>query len=41
MARRSAVRMLFYFAACEDLVDYTGWLFWAERGLAALGLEAA
>lgn len=34
-------RMLTYFASCENPAEYTGRLFWAERELAALGLEAA
>ena len=32
-------RMLVYFAACEDPMEYTGRIFWAERELAELGLE--
>jgi NAD(P)-dependent dehydrogenase (short-subunit alcohol dehydrogenase family) len=33
-------RMLAYFAACEDPSEYTGRIFWAERELAALGLDS-
>ncbi len=33
-------RMLAYFAACADPMEYTGRLFWAERELKELGLEA-
>jgi hypothetical protein len=32
-------RMLVYFAACENPIEYTGRLFWAERELAELGIE--
>jgi len=32
-------RMMIYFAACEDPMEYTGRLFWAERELAVFGLE--
>ena len=32
-------RMMVYFAACEDPMEYTGRLFWAERELADLGIE--
>jgi NAD(P)-dependent dehydrogenase (short-subunit alcohol dehydrogenase family) len=32
-------RMLVYFASCEDPMEYTGRIFWAERELAALGVE--
>jgi NAD(P)-dependent dehydrogenase (short-subunit alcohol dehydrogenase family) len=32
-------RMLLYFAACEHPWDYTGRLFWAEREMAAMGIE--
>lgn len=32
-------RMLVYFAACENPMEYTGRLFWAERELAELGIE--
>ena len=32
-------RMLVYFAACENPWEYTGRLFWAEREMAALGIE--
>jgi NAD(P)-dependent dehydrogenase (short-subunit alcohol dehydrogenase family) len=32
-------RMLVYFAACEDPMEYTGRLFWAEREMAELGVE--
>jgi NAD(P)-dependent dehydrogenase (short-subunit alcohol dehydrogenase family) len=32
-------RMLVYFAACEDPMEYTGRIFWAERELADLGIE--
>jgi NAD(P)-dependent dehydrogenase (short-subunit alcohol dehydrogenase family) len=32
-------RMLVYFAACENPMEYTGRLFWAERELADLGIE--
>ncbi|HUD29206.1 MAG TPA: SDR family oxidoreductase [Novosphingobium sp.] len=32
-------RMLVYFAACEDPAEYTGRLFWAEREMAAMGIE--
>ena len=34
-------RMLVYFAACEDPMEYTGRLFWAEREMAELGIELA
>ncbi|HEX4291711.1 MAG TPA: SDR family NAD(P)-dependent oxidoreductase [Trebonia sp.] len=33
-------RMLAYFASCADPMEYTGRLFWAERELRELGLEA-
>jgi NAD(P)-dependent dehydrogenase (short-subunit alcohol dehydrogenase family) len=33
-------RMICYFAACEEPSEYAGRIFWAERELAALGLEA-
>jgi NAD(P)-dependent dehydrogenase (short-subunit alcohol dehydrogenase family) len=33
-------RMLVYFAACADPAEYTGRLFWAERELRELGLDA-
>jgi NAD(P)-dependent dehydrogenase (short-subunit alcohol dehydrogenase family) len=32
-------RMLVYFAACENPMEYTGRLFWAERELADMGIE--
>jgi hypothetical protein len=32
-------RMLVYFAACADPMEYTGRLFWAERELKEFGLE--
>jgi NAD(P)-dependent dehydrogenase (short-subunit alcohol dehydrogenase family) len=32
-------RMLVYFAACENPIEYTGRLFWAEREMAELGIE--
>jgi NAD(P)-dependent dehydrogenase (short-subunit alcohol dehydrogenase family) len=32
-------RMLVYFAACADPMEYTGRLFWAEREMAELGIE--
>ena len=32
-------RMLVYFAACENPMEYTGRLFWAERELAEMGIE--
>jgi NAD(P)-dependent dehydrogenase (short-subunit alcohol dehydrogenase family) len=32
-------RMLVYFAACENPMEYTGRIFWAERELEALGIE--
>lgn len=32
-------RMLVYFAACENPVEYTGRLFWAERELADMKIE--
>lgn len=32
-------RMIIYFAACEDPIEYTGRLFWAERELAEMGIE--
>jgi NAD(P)-dependent dehydrogenase (short-subunit alcohol dehydrogenase family) len=32
-------RMMVYFAACEDPMEYTGRLFWAERELADMGIE--
>jgi len=32
-------RMLVYFAACADPMEYTGRLFWAERELADMGIE--
>jgi hypothetical protein len=32
-------RVLAYFAACADPVEYTGRLFWAERELRELGLD--
>ena len=32
-------RMLVYFAACEDPMEYTGRLFWAQRELAEMGIE--
>jgi NAD(P)-dependent dehydrogenase (short-subunit alcohol dehydrogenase family) len=34
-------RLLAYFAACEDPAEYTGRIFWAERELKELGLDAA
>jgi hypothetical protein len=33
-------RVLTYFASCENPTEYTGRLFWAERELKDLGLEA-
>ncbi len=32
-------RMLVYFATCENPVEYTGRLFWAEREMAEFGIE--
>jgi hypothetical protein len=32
-------RMLVYFAACAEPMEYTGRLFWAERELKELGIE--
>jgi NAD(P)-dependent dehydrogenase (short-subunit alcohol dehydrogenase family) len=32
-------RMIVYFSACEDPMEYTGRLFWAERELADMGIE--
>ena len=32
-------RMIVYFSACEDPWEYTGRLFWAEREMAAMGVE--
>jgi NAD(P)-dependent dehydrogenase (short-subunit alcohol dehydrogenase family) len=32
-------RMIVYFSACEDPFEYTGRLFWAEREMAAMGIE--
>jgi NAD(P)-dependent dehydrogenase (short-subunit alcohol dehydrogenase family) len=32
-------RMLVYFAACENPMEYTGRLFWAEREMAQMGVE--
>lgn len=32
-------RMLVYFAACEDPMEYTGRLFWAEREMADMGIS--
>jgi NAD(P)-dependent dehydrogenase (short-subunit alcohol dehydrogenase family) len=32
-------RMLVYFAGCENPMEYTGRLFWAEREMAAMGIE--
>jgi len=32
-------RMLTYFAACENPLEYTGRLFWAERELKEMGIE--
>lgn len=32
-------RMIVYFSACEDPVEYTGRLFWAERELADMEIE--
>jgi len=32
-------RMLVYFASCEDPMEYTGRLFWAEREMAEMGIE--
>jgi NAD(P)-dependent dehydrogenase (short-subunit alcohol dehydrogenase family) len=32
-------RMLVYFASCDDPMEYTGRIFWAERELADLGIE--
>jgi hypothetical protein len=31
-------RMLVYFASCEDPMEYTGRIFWAERELAELDI---
>ncbi len=33
-------RMMVYFAACADPREYTGRLFWAEREMAEMGIEA-
>jgi NAD(P)-dependent dehydrogenase (short-subunit alcohol dehydrogenase family) len=33
-------RMIVYFAACENPVEYTGRLFWAEREMADMGISA-
>jgi hypothetical protein len=32
-------RMLAYFAACNNPLEYSGRIFWAERELAELGIE--
>lgn len=32
-------RMLAYFAACENPLEYAGRIFWAERELEELGIE--
>lgn len=32
-------RMLVYFASCENPMEYTGRLFWAEREMAAMGID--
>ena len=32
-------RMLVYFAACQNPMEYTGRLFWAEREMAEMGIE--
>jgi hypothetical protein len=32
-------RMLVYFSACADPMEYTGRLFWAEREMKELGIE--
>jgi NAD(P)-dependent dehydrogenase (short-subunit alcohol dehydrogenase family) len=32
-------RMLVYFAACENPMEYTGRIFWAEREMADMGIE--
>jgi NAD(P)-dependent dehydrogenase (short-subunit alcohol dehydrogenase family) len=32
-------RMLVYFACCENPMEYTGRLFWAEREMAEMGIE--
>jgi NAD(P)-dependent dehydrogenase (short-subunit alcohol dehydrogenase family) len=32
-------RMIVYFSACENPVEYTGRLFWAERELAEMGID--
>lgn len=32
-------RMIVYFSACENPMEYTGRLFWAERELADMGIE--
>jgi NAD(P)-dependent dehydrogenase (short-subunit alcohol dehydrogenase family) len=32
-------RMLVYFACCENPMEYTGRLFWAEREMAAMSIE--
>jgi NAD(P)-dependent dehydrogenase (short-subunit alcohol dehydrogenase family) len=32
-------RMLVYFAACENPMEYSGRLFWAEREMAQMGIE--
>jgi NAD(P)-dependent dehydrogenase (short-subunit alcohol dehydrogenase family) len=32
-------RMLVYFSSCEDPMEYTGRLFWAQREMAEMGIE--
>jgi hypothetical protein len=32
-------RMLLYFASCDNPMEYTGRLFWAEREMAEMGIE--
>jgi NAD(P)-dependent dehydrogenase (short-subunit alcohol dehydrogenase family) len=34
-------RMITYFAACENPIEYAGRIFWAERELAEFGLDAS
>ena len=31
--------MIVYFSSCNDPVEYTGRLFWAEREMAEMGIE--
>jgi hypothetical protein len=33
------LRMLVYFAACENPWEYIGRVFWAEREMATMGIE--